>query len=139
MDDLSKHFYKCVLAHSLLKQKEKNHDQLCSCNINLDTNPKIKKYFEEIKIFLKRQNCYDAEKLQPVSLSIFEHFLNIQRDLTADQAAVKRIKLAKGEEPNTKLLLFEGQTECPFCFDPLKFHDKQQSMITMEQVLFISD
>lgn len=72
-------------------------------------------------MLLKRQDCYNADELQPSTLSIFEHFLKIQRDLNDGQAAAKRINESKAEEPTFKTLIFDGQTECPFCFDALKF------------------
>ena len=80
--------------------------------------------------------------MKPTTLNTFEYFLNIKKELELGQQAANKRKVLFRDDSvgqSDKILAFNGQTNCPFCTELLKVNDKYQMMVTMEQLLFITE
>lgn len=77
---LSQHFANLIQSHADLKIKERNHEEICSCNIQIDLSPKVLPLLQEV---YQRLYMSDPAKhfrvtiIKPKMLAAFEYLFGI--------------------------------------------------------------
>ena len=84
------HFYDLIWAHEELSQNEKNHTKMCSCQIQIDLQPKVRPFIQECYRRLAETNPdkFNPKKMDETCLSAYGHMLNV-RDHLADHLEEK--------------------------------------------------
>ena len=79
-DTLTRHFTQLIRAHADLKMKERNHTDVCSCDIQIDLSPEVKPFLQGIYHRLvgnEPAKHYRVTKLEPKMMATFEYLLGI--------------------------------------------------------------
>ena len=119
-DVLSQHFYELILEHAKLKLKEPDHNSVCSCQIQLDLQPKVKPRI--LKIYHQLSTSHMGENIQndeePTILGCLNVLLNIHD-------ALKQLKAQKKQEQEDfeyakelrqkEMFLDPESPTCPLC------------------------